>query len=213
MAAGTAPLPLNDRRARRKAETRSRLLSAARALFIERGYHTTRPQDIARTADVATGSFYSHFADKREVYLAFVTQASNEVLARMAAEPQGDSFHDRLAGSLHALLAYVDENPGVMSAAFSDPAMIDSARSSKSGMHGQIAEVLAEGLRTGMREGRLRDGFDPHLIAHAIVGLVHQALVYGGQHKMNRDLLVEQITQFCDFALVSPVQPNQEDSA
>jgi len=37
---------------RRKAESRQRLLEAARRLFIGRGYHETRPQDITRAADL-----------------------------------------------------------------------------------------------------------------------------------------------------------------
>ena len=72
-------LPGPDRRARRKAETRDRLLSSARKLFVELGYHATRPQDIAREADVAAGTFYTHFADKREAFLAFVAQAGKEL--------------------------------------------------------------------------------------------------------------------------------------
>ncbi len=70
----SAPELLPDaqgRRARRKAETRRRLLSAARELFASGGYDATRPQDIARAADLATGTFYVHFAVKMEDFLAF----------------------------------------------------------------------------------------------------------------------------------------------
>lgn len=43
---------LPGRRERRKADTRRRLLAAARVLFVEKGYDATRPQDIAQAADV-----------------------------------------------------------------------------------------------------------------------------------------------------------------
>jgi AcrR family transcriptional regulator len=42
-----------------------RLRLAARELFVEVGYHETRPQNIARLAGVANGTFYLHFADKQ----------------------------------------------------------------------------------------------------------------------------------------------------
>ena len=47
--------PLDDPRpARRKPESLAKIKKAARKLFVERGYHATRPQDIAREAGSAT---------------------------------------------------------------------------------------------------------------------------------------------------------------
>src|SRR5215510_2659016 len=69
----------NPRGAKRRTESRKRLLAAARKLFVERGYHATRPQDIAKAAGLGHGTFYLHFADKRECFLAFVDEAREEV--------------------------------------------------------------------------------------------------------------------------------------
>ncbi len=88
----SAPETLPDpagRRARRKAETRQRLLAAARQLFVTRGYDATRPQDVARAADLATGTFYLHFADKRDAFVAFTEQAGEELMALMSERMVG----------------------------------------------------------------------------------------------------------------------------
>ena len=199
----SSEISVPDRRARRKAETRDRLLAAARKLFVELGYHATRPQDIARVADVAAGTFYTHFSDKREAYAAFVAQAGKELMLRIADQPDPGDFKGRLSLSLHSLLRYDDENPGVLGAAFSDPAMIDGEAAPAFGMREGLAQSLASGLERDMREGQLRSDFDPGLIAHAIVGFIHQALVYGGMHSANRDDLIDQVTRFCELALVS----------
>ncbi len=63
------------RPARRKPESLAKLKRAARKLFVERGYHATRPQDIAREAGLGHGTFYLHFPDKRACFLAFVEEA------------------------------------------------------------------------------------------------------------------------------------------
>ena len=63
------------RRARRKPESLSKIKSAARKLFVERGYDATRPQDIAREAGLGHGTFYLHYPDKRACFLAFVEEA------------------------------------------------------------------------------------------------------------------------------------------
>src|SRR5437868_1412368 len=62
----------SSRGAKRKLESRKRLLAAARQLFITRGYHATRPQDISKAAALGHGTFYLHFKDKRACFLAFV---------------------------------------------------------------------------------------------------------------------------------------------
>lgn len=195
-------LPVADRRARRSAETRGRLLSAARQLFVELGYHATRPQDIARVADVATGTFYTHFTDKRAVFLAFVAQAGEELTERISKRSVPGEFKGRLTMSLYALLEYDDENPGVLGAAFTDPAMIDRESQPIQGMREGLAQNLSLGLERGIQAGELRSDFDPNLIAHAIVGFIHQALVYGATASVDRENLVDQVTRFCDLALV-----------
>jgi AcrR family transcriptional regulator len=52
------------------AQTRERLVAAAARLFNRAGYHATDSNEIAREAGYATGVFYKHFADKREIFLA-----------------------------------------------------------------------------------------------------------------------------------------------
>lgn len=51
-------------------QTRERLLAAAAGLFNRVGYHGTDSNRIAEAAGYATGTFYKHFKDKREIFLA-----------------------------------------------------------------------------------------------------------------------------------------------
>lgn len=75
---------------RRKAQTRARLLDAARTLFAAQGVEATRIGEITETADVAAGSFYNHFEDKEALVAA--------ILADLA-EQQG-ALVDRLTSDL-----------------------------------------------------------------------------------------------------------------
>jgi AcrR family transcriptional regulator len=51
-------------------ETHGRLVAAAARLFNRVGYHGTDSNRIAEEAGYATGTFYKHFKNKREVFLA-----------------------------------------------------------------------------------------------------------------------------------------------
>ncbi len=51
-------------------QTRKRLVAAAARLFNRVGYHGTDSNRIAQEAGYSTGTFYKHFKDKREAFLA-----------------------------------------------------------------------------------------------------------------------------------------------
>lgn len=69
----------SGRRARRQAETRKRLLTAARKVFANTGVANATIAQIAKTADVGFGTFYLHFQTKEEAYLAVINEGFAEL--------------------------------------------------------------------------------------------------------------------------------------
>ena len=61
---------LNDRRARKKAQTREQIQRVAQALFAEHGFEAVTIADIANRADVAVQTVFNHFATKEELFFA-----------------------------------------------------------------------------------------------------------------------------------------------
>jgi len=59
-----------DRRARERAETREKILAAARRLFVEEGFEAVTLRRIAAAIEYTAPALYSHFADKQGLMLA-----------------------------------------------------------------------------------------------------------------------------------------------
>ncbi len=78
-----------DRNTRRKARTRSALLSASRHLFAEHGFESTTIAEIAEQADTAIGSFYNYFRTKEDLLAALLEETLAEQLERMEARRSG----------------------------------------------------------------------------------------------------------------------------
>jgi AcrR family transcriptional regulator len=57
-----------DRRARKKAQTRTSIRSVAHHLFDTRGFESVTIADVAREADVAVQTVFNHFATKEELF-------------------------------------------------------------------------------------------------------------------------------------------------
>ena len=81
--------------ARAPEETRSKLVEAAGKLFNSVGYFGTDSNRIAREAGYAPGTFYVHFADKREIFLevyrGWVSSEWQAIAAAIAPEKGADA--------------------------------------------------------------------------------------------------------------------------
>jgi AcrR family transcriptional regulator len=215
---GRGPLPARarpaeGRQARRKAETRQRLLTAARSLFAARGYDATRPQDIARAADVAAGTFYLHFADKREAFLAFTELAAEELMGMIRNRAIGSrGFEERLRHALEGLFDFADSQPGVLSAAFADAAVIAAAVPSGASLRDRLVDSLARGLQIDMQRGEVASDYDARVIAHGIVGMIDAACVHGATDATSRAELIANLTRFCARALAVEGRPTPKES-
>jgi AcrR family transcriptional regulator len=73
--------------ARRRPNTRERILAAALDLFLERGFDGTTISDIERAVGLAagTGSFYRHFRSKDDVFVAAVQRSATEYIEQFLA--------------------------------------------------------------------------------------------------------------------------------
>jgi len=83
---GTEP---SDRQARRRKQTRARLVRAAAALFARHGVDNTRINEITDEADVGFGSFYNHFKSKEKIVEAVLAETLAAQGAAVAALTAG----------------------------------------------------------------------------------------------------------------------------
>jgi len=190
------------RPARRKPESLAKLKRAARKLFVERGYHATRPQDIAREAGVGHGTFYLHFPDKRACFLSFVEDARTElddyVRARVGVHP---TLEELIANTLHAIYAYTESHPGVLGAAMTDEAVIDAEGVQAMPLLQRWGRDWAKTVNDAAEQGRGAKFYDADVVGQAIVGAIHQAASEGSRSGRNQEDVVRNLTLFLVRAL------------
>jgi AcrR family transcriptional regulator len=85
--------------------THQALLSAGREAFAREGYQAAAIEAISRSARVTRGAFYHHFADKRALFDAVVTEMQAETAAKIAARAKTHkAIWDRLGAGIDAFL-------------------------------------------------------------------------------------------------------------
>jgi len=67
-----------------KAETRRRILAAARKVFLGSGFMEANLSEVARVAGVGKGTLYRHFETKGDLYVAMLSEHGGSFLREMA---------------------------------------------------------------------------------------------------------------------------------
>ena len=79
--------------AKREADTRERILQAAKEEFLEKGYKDAWLRDITKKASVTTGALYGYFRNKEDLYGALVDEPYHRML----------EMYDEILAQFHTL--------------------------------------------------------------------------------------------------------------
>lgn len=198
---GTEPVAVSGG-AKRKLESRRKLMEAARRLFAERGYHETRPQDISKAAGVGHGTFYLHFEDKLDCFLAFTEEAADELHVFVETHHAvAESIEEGIRELLTAIFEYSDENPGVLAAALTDVSVLSTGDTGRRMPVDRWAEVWSELLEKWKETGEAAPDLDVRMAGYLIVGAIKQGGAYGYRRKLDRMKMIEGMTRLFVRAL------------
>jgi AcrR family transcriptional regulator len=99
-------------REQRKAETRERLIAAARTVLARRGLERATVDEIAEEAGYTTGAVYSNFGGKDELVLAVVDETiAAEVRDYTELFARGRNLDERARGGADRWMEVLDEQP------------------------------------------------------------------------------------------------------
>ncbi|HXC57306.1 MAG TPA: TetR/AcrR family transcriptional regulator [Rhizomicrobium sp.] len=192
----------DQRPVRRRPESLGKLKRSARKLFVERGYHATRPQDIAREAGLGHGTFYLHYPDKKACFLAFVDDAREELHEYMRLrQPDEKTLESTIAANLKAVYEYSAEHPGVLAAAMTDELVIDAEGVQATPLLVRWGFDWAEVVREAMRSGQACTSYDADIVGQAILGAIHQVASEGARSQRKREEVLDNLTRFLVKAL------------
>jgi AcrR family transcriptional regulator len=182
----------------RKDATRERLLKAARELFVTRGYHATRPQDVAKLAGLGQGTFYLYFSDKKACFVAFVAQARLELQQYVGERVFGvvglEAF---FAAQIGATLDFSVAHPGLLRAAMVD---VSTIATDAPDLSQTWASAWARMVANTMQRGAIDPSYDAEIVGALLVGTIGGA-VAAENHGAPRDKVIANTVRFLMRAL------------
>jgi AcrR family transcriptional regulator len=170
--------------AAKSAQTRGRILHAAREVFGEVGYDAATFQEIAARADLTRPAINHYFASKLALYRHVVEHTNSVVIAaglENAAREQ--TFTGRIRAFLGAAVSAKDYDRAA--AAFMVTSVLESQRhpelsSRDTDSLEQTRQFAAAAVRDGIANGELRPDLDPEAVAEALVAAFWGLGFYAG---------------------------------
>lgn len=138
-----------------KVERRLDLLRAARDVFATKGFHDAKVDDIVAAANVAKGTFYLYFPDKRSVFAELVDGLFGRIgTAILHVDLDGD-IEAQVKHNIRAIVAVLLDEPKLTLILLSyapalDPEFGTKIQSFYAGVKTLLQESLVEGQELGI---------------------------------------------------------------
>ncbi len=163
--------------ARSREDTRRRLVEAGTALFAAEGLHAVTSARIARSAGVATGTFYLHFKDKQELFREIVFTVLSELRERQDRASGGHEDGSRafLRARTEELLAFAEDRRDLIRVVF--------GRGGESATIGEeVMDAIVPGLERAfdsrLAQGELAREVLPAIAAQAVAAMTTRVLAW-----------------------------------
>ncbi|HSD88169.1 MAG TPA: TetR/AcrR family transcriptional regulator [Kofleriaceae bacterium] len=161
---------------RAKQERRRQIMTAAKHVFAEAGYHGASIHAIIEKAQIARGTFYLYFESKAAVFDAILDQAMAELRSRIHRIEVEDKSAPppqlQLREQILATLDYIVRDRPLATLLLSAGHTPDAEAAERLDLFfGEVRGLLVRAMESGMEIGLLRK-VDPTLAAAAMLGLI-----------------------------------------
>jgi AcrR family transcriptional regulator len=157
----------------RGARTRAGLVAAARKVFERDGYLDAKLIDITKAAGCATGSFYTYFANKEEIFAAVLEQAQQDMMhPGMGRVRDSDDPYAVLEASNRAYLEAYRRNAQLMGLLEQVSQVDPKFRAFRAQRADAFIQRNAAGIADLQARGIAGADVDPLLASRALSGMV-----------------------------------------
>ena len=160
------------------ASQRTRLLEAVGRAVAEKGYAGATIDDIVRGAGVSKKTFYEHFRDKLDCFLAAYEAASDELLTRLReAQAAREGWLERTRAGIAAYLRWLAAEPALARVFLIEVAAADPVAAER---RERLRDRYADVMRDLHDDARAEIPALPRLpdeVFHALVAAVDELVV------------------------------------
>ncbi len=209
--AGDTRAPANNNqsgpRSRKGAETRARLIEAAREVFERDGFLTARISDIAAAAGLSQGSFYHYFDSKEQIFREVAEAQEQRLTAKpddLAVAPRDESPRAVIRRANRRYLEHYRDAAQLMGVIEQVSRYDEEVSRARIATQQHFAERAERAIRRMQRQGIADKKVDAAMAADALGAMVArfaEMWLVQGYREYDFDKAVDQLTMLWANAL------------
>lgn len=152
-------------------DTRTRILQAALHLFARKGYEGTTTKDLATAANVAEGTIFRHFSNKKTILIEVATQGWVDILTDLLTELSEMGSYKAVAQVMRRRMFKMRENSDLLRVCFIEAQFHPELRERiQSEVIEKMTDVAEAFFETAMEKGIYRP-INPKIVAQVFLGM------------------------------------------
>ena len=152
-------------------DTRTRILKSALRLFARQGYDGTTTRELALAAQVAEGTLFRHFANKKAILVEVATSGWVEILTDLLTELSEMANYKAIASVMRRRMLNMQKNSDMLRVCFMEAQLHPDLRDRiQSEVIGKMTDVAEAFFQTAMERGIYRP-MNPKIVAQVFLGM------------------------------------------
>jgi AcrR family transcriptional regulator len=152
-------------------DTRTRILQAALHLFARKGYEGTTTRDLATAANVAEGTIFRHFSNKKTILIEVATQGWVDILTDLLTELSEMGSYKAVAQVMRRRMFKMRENSDLLRVCFIEAQFHPELRERiQSEVIEKMTDVAEAFFETAIEKGIYRP-INPKIVAQVFLGM------------------------------------------
>lgn len=156
-------------------DLRQQILSTAKHLFIQQGYHGLSMRQIAEALGVSKAALYYYFRDKEELFLAILDSYLDEMEAALRfIQLEQDGARQRIRAMVDMILLQPAEQRALIRLSSQEMAQLSlpARQAFDQAYHQKFIDPIRKIFSEGIQRGELRP-VDPNVAAWALLGMMY----------------------------------------
>jgi len=159
----------------RKKNRKQQILLAASKVFGKKGYHSTSISDICSKADVARGTIYLYFDNKRDIFETLINEFSSSMLEDIRMFSLDEPLSDQFDRNIRRFMEIIVENRDLTKIVASEAVGLDSEFDHHLILfYTKLAEYIEGALIMMQKCNEVSPKINTRLLAYSILGTIKE---------------------------------------
>lgn len=187
-------------RTAKKESRREQILSCAAKVFAKKGYHETSISDICQKSDVARGTVYLYFKNKRDIFDTLIKNFTTSMIQNISMFTPGEPLQAQFNRNFCKVVEHIFRNKDMTKIIVSEAVGLDAEFDRQLILfYARLVEYIEGALTMLQKNGDISSHVNVRLLSYALVGTVkeiaYQWAIDGG-NVLDMDPLIRIVQNF-----------------